>query len=185
MLETLHICPSLQLIKVGKAHSILMDLRKNKHVFTCSVRCKQSHMSEVWGLYICHWSDAELLFLFLCFSPNTQRFMAAAFYITSACVWNKRSIVRVGRRGQGSRLWSHVWRCARRPRSGTYKSGKENRGPLCARPCISGCGRKSAALISSYDPLRLTAGGAGGAPQKHMPHAQGSLLLCSPSTRFS
>lgn len=57
-----------------------------------------------------------------------------------------------------------------------YKSGKENRGLFCSLLyfCVSGCGLKSSALISSYDPNRLTAGGVRMTVARHMPYAQGS-----------
>lgn len=57
-----------------------------------------------------------------------------------------------------------------------YKSGKENRGLFCSLLCfyVSGCGLKSPALISSYDPNRLTAGGVRMTLARHMPYGQSS-----------
>ncbi len=63
-----------------------------------------------------------------------------------------------------------------------YKSGKENRGSFCSllHFCISGCGLKSPALISSYDPNRLTAGGVRMTLARHMPYAQSSEKFAAP-----
>lgn len=57
-----------------------------------------------------------------------------------------------------------------------YKSGKENRGLFCSllRFYVSGCGLKSPALIFSYDPNRLTAGGVRMTLARHMPYGQSS-----------
>lgn len=57
-----------------------------------------------------------------------------------------------------------------------YKSGRENRGFFCSLVHFSFpvCGLKYLALISSYDPNRLTAGGVQMTFVKHMPYAQSS-----------
>lgn len=53
-----------------------------------------------------------------------------------------------------------------------HKSGKENKSMFCSQNRF--CGLKSPALISSYDPNRLKAGGVRMTLARHMSYAQSS-----------
>lgn len=71
-----------------------------------------------------------------------------------------------------------------------YKSGNEKKGGLflffsLLHFCISGCGLKSAALISSYDPNRLTAGGVRMTLARHMSSAESSEKFAALKRRRS